>query len=960
MRLTGRRIWRFFTTFVTAEEHYLPPDNFQEDPHPVIAHRSSPTNFGLYLLSVVAARDFGWLGLMDTVDRLEATLKTLVALPRLHGHFYNWYDTRDLHMLEPRYVSTVDSGNLVGHLLTLIQACREMLRRPLAFSTALTGLADTHHLFMAALANIKDDRRTLTVTLQELQQKGVVLGELLASHPDGADGWSPLWRQLTNCADTLEDLARTYAAERGDVIDNEVLAWAMLLRDDIRSHTRDVEGLVPWIQLAGAKAVAEVHPAVFRKPITLDIQLSDLPAYYALALADLMAAPESSSSPGGREPLAIMLKSAGGQAEALTKRLENMVVQLDTLYHDMDFGFLYDAKCHLFALGYRVNEGVLDASYYDMLASEARLSSFVAIAKRDVPGTHWLHLGRRVTRAEGGTVLLSWSGSMFEYLMPSLVMFTPRYSLLDQTCRLVVKRQIDYGKERGVPWGVSESAFNSRDLHFTYQYAAFGVPGLGLKRGLGEDLVVAPYATALAAMYLPHAAVENFEQLEKEGALGRFGFYEALDFTPVRLAEGQRVAIVRCYMAHHQGMSLVAIANVVHDGAMRHRFHCAPLIQSADLLLQERIPSGADTVAMPVAQDISEVKESLQPPVRRVPSPTSSVPSAHLLSNGRYAVMITAAGSGYSCWRNLAVTRWREDVTRDAWGSYIYLRDVATGEVWSAGYQPTTKEPDHYEVVFAEDRARFTRTDGSMESTLEIVVSPEDDAEIRRLTLINNGQRTREIEITSYAEIVLAPFPADIAHPAFSNLFVQTEFLPQARGLIAQRRPRADSDPDRLGSPCAGRRPDRRRASIRNRPVPLYRARTHAAGTDCGDGWPTADQHGGCRSRSHIQFADTDQHCRGRNRTCQFHHPGCRLTSGRGGSGRQIPQRGCVRARVRPGVDACACATALFAYQAGRSPAVSGSGQPPALLRPLAAAIQQADTDEYLERHRALAAWYLG
>ena len=308
--------------------------------------------------------------------------------------------------------------------------------------------------------------------------------------------------------------------------------------------------------------------------------------------------------------------------------------------------------------------------------------------------------------------------------------------------------------------------------------------------------MIAPYATALAAMYLPHAAVENFERLEKMGALGRYGFYEALDFTPIRLAEGQRVAIVRCYMAHHQGMSLVAIANVVHDGAMRHRFHRAPLIQAADLLLQERIPLGADTSCMPFEQEPSEVKESVQPPVRRVPSPTSSVPSAHLLSNGRYAVMITAAGSGYSLWRNLAVTRWREDVTRDAWGSYIYLRDVETGQVWSAGYQPTAAAPDQYEVVFAEDRARITRTDGSMVSTLEIVVSPEDDAEIRRLSLTNNGMNARDIEITSYAEIVLAAFPADIAHPAFSNLFVQTEYLHQVRGLIAQRRQRAASDPE--------------------------------------------------------------------------------------------------------------------------------------------------------------------
>ena len=806
LRLIGRRIWRFFTTFVTAEEHYLPPDNFQEDPQPVIAHRSSPTNFGLYLLSVVAARDFGWLGLMDTVDRLEATLKTLSALPRLHGHFYNWYDTRDLHMLEPRYVSTVDSGNLAGHLLTLAQACREMLQRPLAFPTALAGLEDTRQLLLAALAKISDDKRTLTFTLQELRQKVVVLGELLGSHPADPDGWSLRWRQLTACADTLLDLARAYAAERGDAGDSEVLAWATLVCDDIRSHARDVECLVPWIHFAGhldtwveAGVESETslpHPAAFRKQLALASHLGDLSGSYALGLAELELLPEGPLAYGWLKAMAMTLRRAGQQAEALTERLERMAVQLDALFHEMDFRFLYDTKCHMFALGYRVMEGALDLSYYDLLASEARLSSFVAIAKRDVPSTHWFHLGRRVTRAAHGTVLLSWSGSMFEYLMPSLVTFTPRYSLLDQTCRLVVKRQIEYGKERGVPWGVSESAFNGRDLAFTYQYGAFGVPGLGMKRGLREDLVIAPYATALAAMYLPHAAAENFERLEKEGALGRFGFYEALDFTPIRLAEGQRVALVRCYMAHHQGMSLVAFANVVHDGAMRHRFHCAPQIQAADLLLQERIPRGADTSSLPFLQALSEVKESLQPPVRRVPLPTSAVPSAHLLSNGRYAVMITAAGSGYSLCQNLAVTRWREDVTRDAWGSYIYLRDIASGQVWSAGYQPTVAPPDQYEVVFVEDRARITRTDGSLTSILEIVVSPEDDAEIRRLSLINNGTRAREIEITSYAEIVLAPAPADIAHPAFSNLFIQTEYLPQTRALIARRRQRSASDPN--------------------------------------------------------------------------------------------------------------------------------------------------------------------
>ncbi|MDD1650216.1 MAG: phosphorylase, partial [Methylococcaceae bacterium] len=805
LRLIGRRIWRFFTTFVTADEHHLPPDNFQEDPQPIIAHRSSPTNFGLYLLSVVAARDFGWLGLIDTVDRLEATLTTLTALPRLHGHYYNWYDTRDLHILEPRYVSTVDSGNLAGHLLTLAQTCLEMLERPVEFSTALTGLADTHQLLIAALDEVKDDRRMLTVTPTEMRQQVLVLGELLARQPPDPDGWSQLWRQLTLSVNTIQDLARAYAAERGDADDNEVLAWATLLHDDVHSHVRDVVWLFPWIQFAGriddklkswpVSGMPDPHHAALRSQLNLKTCLKELSAGYMSVLAHLEEAPGGLLASGDREALVMMLRRSGEQAAALTQRLRTLAAQLDGLFHEMDFRFLYDTERHMFAIGYRVTEGDLDPSYYDLLASEARLCSLVAIAKRDVPHEHWFHLGRRVTRAAQGTVLLSWSGSMFEYLMPSLVSFTPRYSLLDQTCRLVVKRQIEYGKEHRVPWGVSESAFNGRDLAFTYQYSAFGVPGLGMKRGLGEDLVIAPYATALAAMYLPHAAVENFRHLQKEGALGRFGFYEALDFTLIRLAEGQRVAIVRCYMAHHQGMSLVAFANVVHDGAMRHRFHRAALIQAADLLLQERLPRGAETESMDYLQLRSAVKETVQPPVRRVPSPTSAVPSAHLLSNGHYSVMITAAGAGYSLWRNLAVTRWREDVTRDAWGSFIYLRDVVTGQVWSAGYQPTVVAPEHSEVVFVEDRVRITRSDGTLVSALEIVVSPEDDAEIRRLSLTNNGLRVREIEVTTYAEVVLAPLRADIAHPAFSNLFVQTESLPRACGLIAHRRPRSVNDP---------------------------------------------------------------------------------------------------------------------------------------------------------------------
>src|SRR5881296_159445 len=459
----------------------------------------------------------------------------------------------------------------------------------------------------------------------------------------------------------------------------------------------------------------------------------------------------------------------------------------------MDFDFLFDPMRKLFAIGYRVTDGSLDPGRYDLLASEARLASFVAIAKGDVPVSHWFRLGRALTPVELDSVLVSWSGSMFEYLMPGLVMRAPAGSLLEQTSRLVVGRQVRYGAERGVPWGVSESAYNARDLEMTYQYSSFGVPGLGLRRGLSEDVVIAPYATGLAAMIDPTAAMQNFRRLAAAGASGAYGFYEALDYTAPRLPEAAEVAVIRAYMAHHQGMVVVAIANVVHDGAMRARFHAEPIVQATELLLQERTPRDV-AVARPRAdevQAVGDVREFVPPVVRHFTSPHGSPPRTQLLSNGRYAVMLTTAGSGYSRWRDLAITRWREDVTRDAWGTYVFLRDVDSGETWSAGYQPRGGQPDSYEVIFSEDRVEIVRRDGAVGTTLQVIVSPEDDAEVRRVSLTNLGTKSREIELTSYAEVVLAPPAADAAHPAFCNLSVQTECIPELDTLLATRRPRS-------------------------------------------------------------------------------------------------------------------------------------------------------------------------
>ncbi len=773
LRLIARRTWRFFTTFVTAQDHWLPPDNFQEDPKPLVAHRTSPTNFGLGLLAIVSARDFGWIGLQDMAERLERSLETLLALPRYRGHFFNWYETTEPRALDPKYISSVDSGNLAGHLLALEQACMELTRAPLFSARDLIGVRDGVLLMREALDAAGDERRTLTVDRGQVHAALDELDSLLDVQPGSVREWAMLWDKLEAASRTLLDIGQTFAGERAEPAESEVLAWVEAIHADVGSHARDVQLLALH---ALSMPDAEVPAARAAVPVP---SLRDLAARYAQ---------ESAQGPD--------VEAAARACSALLDRLSRIASTSRQLFNEMDFRFLFDERRKLFSIGYRVADGALDESFYDLLASEARLTSFIAIAKGEVPVSHWFKLGRPLLPVGDGAMLLSWSGSMFEYLMPSLVMYTVSNSLLDGTCKLAVKRQIEYGSERGVPWGVSESAFSVRDRGLVYQYAAFGVPGLGFKRGLSQDLVIAPYATALAAMYDKRAAAENFDRLQAAGGRGIYGFYEALDFTTARLPENKKVAVVRAHFAHHQGMALVALTNALVDDVMRQRFHRHPMIQAADLLLQERTPREIVPSQIPTQESQPlRVVELVAPASRRFHSAHLPRPCAHLLSNGRYTVMVTAAGSGYSICDDLAVTRWREDPTCDNWGSYIFLRDAVSGEVWSAGYQPTEVEPDHYDVNFSEERARIHRSDGSIATTLEIFVSPEDDAEVRRLSISNSGLRAREIEVTSYCEVVLAPQGQDVAHPVFSNLFVQTEYVADVRALLAVRRPRKATEP---------------------------------------------------------------------------------------------------------------------------------------------------------------------
>lgn len=800
MRRTARKTWRFFETFVTAEDGWLAPDNYQEDPKGEVAHRTSPTNMGLQLLSCVTAYDLGYLTVEGLTERVSRTLRTMAGMERFRGHFYNWYDTLTRQPLRPTYVSTVDSGNLAGHLLTLRIALFEASESPLLGPQLLAGMTDTVRLAIEDVQSARtagDDPLFAEIrnTLEELLRRAQ-----LEAPPKSLGEWHTTlegFAVLTEALATLTE-AVSLSAAAGPLTDAAIAAVSDAI-DCVRGPLALLAELAPWAAtLASATGTHAGAPDPELVPLFDHVpSLVGLATGLTGALAALDRQAEAGPDAEWAAAMAAGIRAGRERADAVLAELRLSADIALEMWEHTDFGMLFDRNRMVFSIGFNTAEGRLDDSFYDMLASECRLASFLAIAKGEVPQEHWFRLGRSLTRTEGGLALVSWSASMFEYLMPLLVMKNWPGTLLDKTYRAVVRRQIQYGQQRGIPWGVSESAFNAKDVELTYQYQAFGVPGLGLKRGLSADAVIAPYATVLALMVAPRASLHNLEVISAQGGEGRFGYYEAIDYTPGRVPAGRERAVVRAYMAHHQGMALVSLGNMLTGLRMQDRFHADPIVASAELLLQERVPRRI-ALAQPRVEEVEFVRSvrEVPPPVTRAyPLADTPVPATHFLSNGRYSVMVTNGGGGYSRWNERTVTRYREDLTRDCWGQFHYIKDVESGHVWSAAFQPSLAEPDDYHVTFSADKADFRRFDGDIETHTEIVVSPEDDVEVRRLTITNHRRAPAALEVTSYLEVTLAPMGVDRAHKAYSNLFVETEALDERRALLFSRRPRSGEEP---------------------------------------------------------------------------------------------------------------------------------------------------------------------
>ncbi|MBC7959084.1 MAG: glycosyl transferase, partial [Vallitaleaceae bacterium] len=671
LRQTARKTWRYFEEFANEKNNHLAPDNYQEEPYRGIAYRTSPTNIGLGLMATLTARDFGYIGLEEMVNKLDKTLITIEKMDKWHGHLYNWYDTRSLEPLKPRYISTVDSGNFVCYLMTLRQGLKEYYKRPLMDEAFVRGIQDT-------IACGLEENASFPEAFSGLEQMGDAETLSLVS-------WNKNISKLLMSSD-LEQV--------------NIKPWKYKTERMLKAYMSEVATFMPWVELLDAIPKAlyfntnNFKGTEFIELLDKNIAWNALTAHCRVIsekaegiMEELKGATETEFLELGTwmQELMVRVGSAQGTIAKFINRYEQLIQRVDQLSEATRFAPLYEEKRQLFSIGFNLEDNRLSNSYYDLLASEARQTSYIAIARGEVPVKHWYMLGRSLTIVDRYKGLVSWSGTMFEYLMPLLLMRSYKNTLLDETYSFVIKSQKKYGKERNMPWGASESAFSVLDINLDYQYKAIGVPWLGLKRGLIDDAVVAPYASFLALLVSPLDSYKNIVHLKKEGLEGSYGYYEAADYTPERMEPNQEKIIIKSYMAHHQGMSLLALNNYLNTSNMQYRFARDPYVKAARLLLQEKVPTNVVFT--------KENKEKIIPfkgyvyrdggSYREFHEPNVILPKAHVLSNGYYSLVTTDKGTGYSRTKHYAINRWREEAILDRHGMFFYIKNKETNETWS-------------------------------------------------------------------------------------------------------------------------------------------------------------------------------------------------------------------------------------------------------------------------------------
>ncbi|MBL4936179.1 cyclic beta 1-2 glucan synthetase [Clostridium sp. YIM B02515] len=773
LRRLSRKTWAYFDDFVNEENNYLAPDNYQEDPPNGAAHRTSPTNMGMSFTSALSAFDLGYIGILEAAERVDKILTSMENLTRYKGHFYNWYDTITKEPLYPRYISTVDSGNLVGYLMLTSEGLNEYINNPLINREKFIGLCDILELCNEEIEDSADIKEFFSNTIKDIKASDVNAAAFKRILMD-------VWGKLIE-VEKIKGMQGLY--------------WISKAKHSVTKYLGELQKLLPWSDIIiespdNMKSLAEKLNMITNS-INIKEFNKELDKIFREIELNLNRSSKEKTETEWLEQISMLINNSKTEIDKILNKIDNLRNRLDAMAHSTDFSMLYDKKRQLFAIGYDIEKDSLGNSHYDLLASESRQASFIAIAKGDVEQKHWFRLSRAMTLMGKSKGLVSWSGTMFEYFMPLLIMKNYPDTLLDETYRAVIDGQKRYARDRNVPWGISESAYNTFDPALNYQYKAFGVPGIGLKRGLSNELVISPYSTVMTLQIDREGALNNINRLIDEGMEGKYGFYEAVDYTKERLSKGKKKAVIKCFMVHHEGMSFMALNNALNKNILQERFHRIPIVKATELLLQERVPKRVvyDREQKFEVIDLSSEKQNMAS--RSFDTAKTEIPEAHLLSNGSYSVMITNSGSGYGKLEDMTVYRWKEDVTLDNTGMFFYIKNLNSNEYWSAAYEPCKSEGEDYKTVFSLDKAEFRRKDGNLTTNTEVAVSHEDNAEVRRISITNRSEHERIVEITSYCEVTLAPYNADIVHPAFSNLFIKTEFIDNPGCIIANRRPRA-------------------------------------------------------------------------------------------------------------------------------------------------------------------------
>lgn len=762
LRLYARRTWSYFERFVNEKHGWLPPDNYQEDPPLSETGRTSPTNIGLALVSNTSAYNLGYITLGVLLQRQLISLQAIVALEKHRGHLFNWYATGSGVVLQPSYISTVDSGNLAASLIVVKEAVKEAMASKGIYKNFNAGFRDTLGTIDTIVEELKKDNVLNTVSFNQVRT--ITKSMLRTWEKEVKQGFSLSIKCLMAIKEDAENLSKINLFLSDNTLDD-----------------RMVENFLFWI----GRPLAHLENALDELQELTQIKHEDVHHYSCDELRILLidASPDN--------PCKKLLEQWHRKADEIVRLAEKLV-------DEMDFSFLYQKERGLFSIGYNLDIAQFDKSTYDLLASEARIASYIAIAKGDVPVEHWFRLSRRLTRINQDEMLLSWGGTMFEYLMPLLFLKSFEDTMMDNTCRNVIHWQKKYGNRRGFPWGLSESAYYFLNIDLHYQYRTFGAPGLGLKRGLADEYVVAPYASLLSLMVEITDPMKNLKEIEKAGGLGIFGFYDAIDYTPAHLTEGVSFKLVKTYIVHHHGMSLIAMENVLNGESTRNSFHADPRVKSCELLLQERIPKGTPIKEPhPIDAELEPSKKSADQYIAEhsgINELDLNPPRMHTLSNGSFSSVITHAGTGYAKTEGITLNGWKADPTIDPLGLYFYIKDVKSGDFWSAMHQPVKRRPDRYDTWFHNGKVICSRVDNWIETTSEICVSPDHPIELRKLTFTNYADRERVLEITSYAEVMLNGLAHHNAHPAFSKLFIETEYIEENYAILAKRRPRSKEE----------------------------------------------------------------------------------------------------------------------------------------------------------------------